>query len=68
MTEKATMPTALLALGMIGLGSLGAVLAVSAVMLSSRISRREESRGPGWIIKEKEGRELLARLRENGIL
>ena len=61
------MPTALLALGMIGLGSLG-LLAISAVMLSARISRREESRGPGWIVGDGDGREVLARLREKGIL
>jgi hypothetical protein len=59
------MPTALLALGLIAAGSLG-VLAVSAVMLSSRISREEE-RGPGWILQEGDGEELLASLRERGM-
>ena len=58
----------LIALGLVAAGSLGAALAVSAVMLSARISRREESRGPGWIVGDGDGRELLARLRENGIL
>ena len=56
-----------LAAGLITAGSLG-VLAISAVMLSGRISRREEARGPGWIVRDGEGRELLARFRENGVL
>ena len=56
-----------LAAGLITAGSLG-VLAISAVMLSGRISRREEARGPGWIVRDGEGRELLAKLRENGIV
>jgi hypothetical protein len=60
------MPTALLALGLVAVGSLG-VLAVSAVMLSSRISREEEQRGPGWILQEGDGEELLASLRERGM-
>ena len=57
----------LIALGLVTAGSLG-LLAVSAVMLSARISRREESRGPGWIVGDGDGRELLERLREEGIL
>ena len=56
-----------LAAGLITAGSLG-VLAISAVMLSGRISRREEARGPGWIVGDGEGRELLDRLRGNGVL
>ena len=55
-----------LAAGLITAGSLG-LLAISAVMLSSRISRREEARGPGWIVGERDGREILERLRENGL-
>ena len=55
-----------LAAGLITAGSLG-VLAISAVMLSGRISRREGARGPGWIVRDGEGRELLERLREGGM-
>ena len=55
-----------LAAGLIAAGSLG-LLAISAVMLSGRISRREEARGPGWIVRDGEGREILERLRENGL-
>lgn len=63
MTERRPMPTALLALGMIALGSIG----VAACLLSSRISHREDERGPGWIVRDRDGRELLRRLREEGL-
>ena len=59
-------PMHYLAAGLITVGSLG-LLAISAVMLSGRISRREEARGPGWIVGDGEGRELLERLREGGM-
>jgi Flp pilus assembly protein protease CpaA len=45
---------------------IGGVLAVAAVVLSSRISEREEA-SPYWIERQGDGQRLLERIREAGL-